>query len=144
MELIKSPNVSGALTYNKLCVSAKREGQRQSELRKCQNYQRHLASSTAMRKCSIKASENIVPVSQTKRYGGLCYTCCHPDYLACDCHQRKRESNGRLPAGKKPVTAKQVKQATNLVVFMIGKKRIQVHFHFFFQNLVTAKHVRFV
>ena len=35
-----SPNVSGALTYRELCVSAKNEGQRQNELKKCQDYQK--------------------------------------------------------------------------------------------------------
>ena len=39
-ELMRSPNVSGALFYKELCVSAKHEENRQSELKKSQQYQK--------------------------------------------------------------------------------------------------------
>ena len=43
-DLLKSPAVSGACTYKELCISAKTEEQRQSELLKRQQY--HQQSST--------------------------------------------------------------------------------------------------
>ena len=92
-------------------MSANNEEQRKNELRKCQNYQRDSGSSPTMRKPSMKGSESIhvVPVKQTKQFGGFCYTCYRPGHLTCTCHQRKKESSSRLPAGKKLVMAKQVR-----------------------------------
>ena len=38
--ILRSPSVSGAMSYNELCMAAKNEEQRQTELRKCQDYSR--------------------------------------------------------------------------------------------------------
>ena len=58
MELMKSSNVSGALTYKQLCVSAKNEKRRQSELKKREKYQKQSAA---------KPSENQDTTRQTRR-----------------------------------------------------------------------------
>ena len=57
LELMQSPSVSGALMYKELCVAAKTEERRQSELRKRQDYFKHTLNPAPSKRSSARADQ---------------------------------------------------------------------------------------
>ena len=54
-ELMRSPNVSGALAYRELCVTAKGEEHRLAEVKKRQQYQKQVPGPSASKNLSHKS-----------------------------------------------------------------------------------------
>ena len=99
--LIKAPAVSGALTYQELCVAAKNEERRQKDLSRRHQYRK---------------DENVIPSSGSDRLKDIrgrtqtdrrtrstpneplsrkrCYVCNSTEHLMKDCHVRPTESSG--------------------------------------------------
>ena len=97
LELLRGPAVSGALGYKELCVAAKGEERRLSELKKRQAYMRQGSSQpcnipkpTATNQSAAKRAESGKSNSQT------CYYCGKPGHIARDYRKKKSsESPGR-------------------------------------------------
>ena len=113
--LMSAPAVSGAQTYAELCMAAKNEERRQSELVKRQHYQfkgaypdslpRERDRSSQQKQAYHQLTQNI-PISQPQR---RCYICNGTDHLAKSCKTYKSESKGSIPVDqKKPSGAKKV------------------------------------
>ena len=95
--LVKAPAVSGACTYQELCVAAKNEEQRQKELAKRFRYHRDegmFCSGVAQRTFSSRLphSSTISPGSTAIKR--RCYICDSTEHLMKDCPARKTESPG--------------------------------------------------
>ena len=104
-EMMKSPAVSGALSYPELCLAAKSEEQRQAELKRRQQYRRaeqskgdtHPSPGTypSTQANGNKGSQGKRLISRPGKGPRECYTCGSTEHLAKDCHQRGSESTGR-------------------------------------------------
>ena len=109
---MKASSVSGAGTYQALCLAAKNEERRLAELRK-----RHLyrgVASSALRKKSLPGhSQTTVAPSHKRGHGERrsppkdsrsgksslrCYNCNKVDHLSKDCKKPRTESKGRSEA----------------------------------------------
>ena len=106
--LIKAPAVSAASEYQQLCVAARNEERRQSELMKRQQYQQvdqRPSKSDRFERSSKKCTSNDhKDKAENAPYGGhgtnnqrsqiKCWNCKKIDHLAKDCRLPKRESTG--------------------------------------------------
>ena len=107
LELMKSPTVSGALTYKELCMSAKNEERRQAELRKRWDYFKQTSALPSPPKKPdnkpARSQSGSLPFLQPKTVVGSearrCYNCNKPGHLAKDCRAPKTESSGRGRGG---------------------------------------------
>jgi len=107
--ILRSPSVSGAMSYKELCMAAKNEEQRQTELRKHQDYSRLHNSfynkgyyDKSTRDKSLKPSQHSKTLtggnsgqvsgsgsSITARPQQHCYLCNQPGHIAKYCKQSK-------------------------------------------------------
>lgn len=103
-ELTRAPAVSGAQSYNELCLAARNEEKRLAELRKRQQYLK--SPSTPLRPAK-KVTENKTFVPSANKAGSAkhtsqeprkCFLCHKPGHLARDCRSRAPESKGRSDA----------------------------------------------
>lgn len=112
-ELMRSPSVSGAQSYNALCLAAKNEEKRLAELKRRQRYKDSEATSSqvSQRKPNPRTpytgdtkGRKPTPVSSGQGPRS-CYTCGSFKHLQKDCKLSSTESRGRP---QKPSHAKQV------------------------------------
>ena len=95
---MRSPAVFGAQSYKELCLAAKNEEKRLSELKKRQAYfQRNptISPSSSARKASVQ-SQLKRPILNRKDANGIrkCYICGRTYHIARDCRSPKTESSG--------------------------------------------------
>ncbi len=105
-DVVKSPAVSGAQSYQELCLAARQEEKRVAELRRRQLYtsSTRSTSSTKTQGGFQQSSTQKQPISRR------CYLCDSPDHLARQCKARKTESRyfqPTKPAGTKSVRSEQ-------------------------------------
>ena len=107
--LMKAPAVSGASSYAQLCIAARSEERRQSELLKRQQYQQGSTMATRQGGSGKRNVENVYhgtsndgnerrvlpSTSNTTRKLTKCWNCDRTGHLAKDCLKPKRESMGR-------------------------------------------------
>ena len=109
--LVKSPAVSGARSYSELCLAARNEERRLTELLRRQHYQQQDSfSSTGPRRSGNRpsqergvvtkpASGQSLPRSTTasndKAKNKKCWNCDKTGHVAKDCRAPRRESTGR-------------------------------------------------
>ena len=92
LTLIESPAVSGSTSYKQLCVSAKQEEKRQSELRRLRQQQER-QSRTQNSRQSPGHRPPSRPTNPTEhRPPRECYVCGKTDHIAKQCKLRKSES----------------------------------------------------
>ena len=88
LTLIESPAVSGSTSYKQLCVSAKQEEKRQSELRRLRQQQERQSRTRTPGKVQVTA----LPNPTEHRPPRECYVCGKTDHIAKQCKLRKSES----------------------------------------------------
>ena len=94
-DLLKGPAVSGAQSYQGLCLAAKNEEKRQAELRKRIPYRKG-DSGTPVKK-SAGTPTTTVPGRRERDPSKVkkCFNCGGTDHLFRDCKEPKKESSGR-------------------------------------------------
>ena len=109
-ELMRSPAVSGALTYTELCIAAKNEEKRRAELAKRNQYRRpnqqkpSEAKQGSQQKTSGQPQKTTNTSTRTQQLR-RCYNCGSTQHLQKDCKAPSSESKGKTP---KPAQARQV------------------------------------
>ena len=114
-ELMRAPAVSGALTYQTLCVAAKSEERRLAELQKRRQYQSPGAKKPSAGTEQPKQSQRNAGVSQPEKAGSQgsssdvksrkCCNCDEKGHMAYNCPKPKKESSGK---SNQKVSAKMV------------------------------------
>ena len=92
--LIKSPAISGAISYQQLCITARHEEKRLNELARCQQYQKDVSKKEGNRKRDSGARPQQTPTTggkMVKPHGEprQCYICGATDHLARSCRKKK-------------------------------------------------------
>ena len=101
-ELVRSPTVSGAQTYQQLVLCAKNEEKRLAGLKQRQSYQKtdqdRSQPGSASNKPSGSTPQN--PSQQGSRIsrGHRCYNCNKLGHIAAQCTSKKKESNSETDA----------------------------------------------
>ena len=114
-ELMRSPSVSGALTYKELVMAAKNEEKRQSELKKRQQYlqpSKSQASGTApAKKSTFAKSDHPKPQPSQDHISKIrCHNCRKIGHMKKDCPYKTESTGNKQHANKNPpsTSAKQV------------------------------------
>ena len=118
-DVVKGPAVSGAQSYQELCLAARQEEKRAAELKLRQQYTRSAPPAHVNKKKQTenKQAEKTVgntepPVKKTSQISSSrrCYICDSPDHLAKQCKSRKQESKPQPQSGQnKPPGTKSVR-----------------------------------
>ena len=121
--LIKSPAVSGADSYKQLCIAAKHEEKRLSELVRRQQYLKDGSKKAEQPQQAQQAGGSRL----TERHGESrgesrgearsCYVCGSADHLARQCKKRKTESSGQ-PKRPSEARAKGIRSKENPLDFL--------------------------
>ncbi len=90
--LVKAPLVSGAQTYQALCIAAKAEEHRLSELRKRKQFQQPTGQKNGS--SSERQSTKMSP-AENNRSSTKSYQCGERGHFSYQCPKRKSESEGR-------------------------------------------------
>ena len=95
--LIKSPAVSGADSYSQLCIAAKHEEKRLSELSRRQQYLKDIGKKGDAGGQSPQNSTSKLNEKRGENRGEprQCYVCGATDHLARNCKKKKTESAGQ-------------------------------------------------
>ena len=131
LSIVRSPSVSGALSYKELCMAAKHEEKRLAEVKKCQDNEKN--SSNTKYRSNRQVSESGTSGTgngNNSQAGGKgtrrCYLCNKLGHVAkyCKLSNKEKEASGSLnksdekvrfsqsqPASKATVTNKQVSTA---------------------------------
>ena len=110
-ELMRAPAVSGAQTYQELCLAARNEEKRLTELRKRQQYQKASPSPGSLRPNQRPAdsrSTELTPSRPKPPEPRRCYLCHKTGHLACECTLNQAESRGRRDPKDPRASTKQV------------------------------------
>lgn len=113
-DVVKSPAVSGAQSYQELCLAARQEEKRVAELNCRQLYTRSTTPTQPNKRKQIErsqgGSQQLVRRPPYTLTGRKCYICSSPDHPAKQCKSRKQESRP-FQAGNtyKPTSAKAVR-----------------------------------
>ena len=95
---MRAPGVSGAQTYQELCLASRNEEKRLAELRKRQQYQRPVvgpAPQRPMKKIAEpKEAESVLSKAKSAE-PRRCYQCHQVGHFAPDCTLKRTESGGR-------------------------------------------------
>ena len=111
-ELMYNPSVSGALTYQELCMAARNEEKRQAELQKRRMYRPEAIGRdqqvNSQPPRSINRQQPSKQLTLNTSMGKQCYNCGKLGHLAKDCRKRSMESKasntGRTSTpGRNPV-----------------------------------------
>ena len=99
-DLMRSPAVSGAQSYQELCLAARQEKERVAELKRRQQYNRTSTATPNHKKKQgdKQQSSSTQPPLDKPQQRFFCYLCNSPDHLAKQCKLRKQESKSRVPA----------------------------------------------
>ena len=92
LTLIESPAVSGSTSYKQLCVSAKQEEKRQSELRRLRQQQERQSRTQNSRQSPAHRPPSRPTNPTEHRPPRECYVCGKTDHIAKQCKLRKSES----------------------------------------------------
>ena len=99
--LIRAPAVSGALTYQELCVAAKNEERRQTDLSRRHQYRKDENAIPPLGSNMYKNAQGRSPADQRSRSTPTdppikkrCYVCNSTGHLMKDCRVRPTESSG--------------------------------------------------
>ena len=106
LELMRASAVSGAGTYQALCLASKNEERRLAELRKRQQYKKSISNPPQTPATSVQTTKRPSerrPVPQEKP---RCYNCDAIDHLMKDCKEPKSESKGKPAAKPSSATTK--------------------------------------
>ena len=105
LDLMHSPAVSGARTYQELSMAARTEEQRQLELRKRRQYY-SAPSPRSPKERQLEKSPGKPEQSGKPEDKRLCYKCGKPGHLFKNCRHGKTESRGQTTSGssKEPST----------------------------------------
>ena len=115
MELVKAPTVSGAQSYQSLCLAAKNEERRLAEIKKRQQYQRGTQSNFGdknVHRKTVGFTEVKPPVGSQYRGSNkyaekTCFLCGQVGHLAYQCRKAKSESQGKQST-RQSVSTRQV------------------------------------
>ena len=97
-ELMRAPGVSGARTYQELCLASRNEEKRLAELRKRQQYQKPVvgpAPQRPIRKTAEPKTAESAPFKSKSAEPRRCYQCHKVGHVARDCTLKRTESGGR-------------------------------------------------
>ena len=117
LTIVMAPAVSGAKTYQELCIAAKNEERRQLALSQRQLYRQEQTTGYRENRCSgdVPTPRFIPGNTRTPEQGPRetkrCYICNGQDHLAKQCRAFKTESKGdghKRNTQQKPATAKKV------------------------------------
>ena len=117
-ELMHIPSVSGALTYQELCMAARNEEKRWTELQKRRMYQpvgreQNANSQPSWRLRNINGQQLSRQLTQNTTVSNQCYNCGKLGHLTKDCRTRSIESkasntgrtSGRNPVNRQVITS---------------------------------------
>ena len=119
-ELMQAPAVSGAQTYNELCLTARNEEKRLAELKKRQQYLKPSPQQPQQPRKTVDSRSPSKPVVPMPSSGGnpanqptiqtkKCFLCHEPGHLASNCRRRipgrGRSDSQRSQSGSKQVTS---------------------------------------
>ena len=94
LTLIKSPAVSGSMSYKQLCITAKQEEKRQRELRRLRQQQdRQTRTQSPRQTPGYRPASR--PANSTDARSCECYVCGKTDHIAKQCKLRKSESTAQ-------------------------------------------------
>ena len=96
---MRAPAVSGAQNYKELCIAARNEEKRLTELRKCQGYQKQTTASPSPAKKPSTVKAKLSPVYNPRP----CYNCGDTGHFACDCKNKEKESSGQPVSSTKGI-----------------------------------------
>ena len=102
--LMEGLAVSGAATYQALCIAAKNEERRQAELVRRKQYRK----SVPLPRSSIREENRLAKPLNPKAPQTKCYLCEKLGHIAWSCPQRRSESSGRPSERPKSTHAKKI------------------------------------
>ena len=137
-DLMRSPSVSGALSYSELCMAAKNEEKRLIELRKRQQFKQHASKQSTSHSQAPKKGGN--PRYENTSGGShrfatreridpktaRCNMCGEIGHFQRDCKMSKSESRGKTEGRGKPENRSGKKASTKLVTIRESPSQSEV------------------
>ena len=118
-ELMRAPAVSGAQSYQELCLAARNEEKRLAELRKRQQYRKSPSTPPRPPRKSMESNPSVPSTSKpgNSKVNNMdprkCFLCHKPGHLARECRSRTTDSGGRSDPKQTCSGTKQVTTNSN-------------------------------
>jgi len=133
--LMRSPAVSGALTYQELCAAAKNEERRQKDLSKRRLYHREGADASSPGGAGNKSFQGKSQQMNRKNQstgagpsgGRTCYICNSKDHIMKECPACKTKSSGNSYKASKKATAVRQTQGSDTELKKMGVSAVTTH-----------------